>query len=176
MNKTEQSLAFMRRKFDMKLVKKKFDNKPSRVDRLKRKFDNDYSDSNIPKQGESMPIQDITGKTTPCMVAKPEDRKKTYSCVFSKRDSKGKTTPSLFKAKDTNVDVLESDCVNIFMYADDKSSQGPDAGTAVAMDSKQVDDKFKEIMQKKRKGMVKSLKNSDTWKKLGNYPKNELRH
>ena len=162
MSKTEQNLAYMRRKFDMKLVKKKFENKPSRVDRLKKRFDNSFSDPNTSscKPGEVMPIKDITGKTTPCMVAKPEkteDKKKTYSCVFSKRDSQRKTTPSLFKARDSNIDVLESDCVNIFIYADDKSSRGPDAGTAVAMDSKQVDDKFKEIMQKKRKGIINTI-------------------
>ena len=158
MSKTDQNLAYMRRKFDMKLVKKKFENKPSRVDRLKKRFDNSFLDPNScnnSKPGEIMPIKDITGKTTPCMVAKPdENKKKTYSCVFSKRESPGKTTQSLFKSGDSNIDVLESDCVNIFIYADDKSSRGPDAGSAVAMDSKQVDDKFKEIMQKKRKGIV----------------------
>ena len=142
------SKDYLRRKFDMKLVKKKFDDKPSRVDSLKKKFDHEFSDAPVSKTETNFPIKDITGKTTPSMIAKPEARKAS-PYVFSKREQKGKTTHCLFKTREAT-DVLESDCVNIYIYADDKSRE-PDAGTA--LDSKQVDDKFKEIMQK-RKGRL----------------------
>ena len=136
----------------MKLVKKKFDDKPSRVDKLKKKFDNDFSDILKKKDESDSPKMDITGKTTPCMISKNNAVSHTNTCQLSKSKPKGKTTAHcVFKSGRTTPDVLESDCVNIYIYADDQSSRGPDAGTA--LNSKQIDDKFKEIMQK-RKGNV----------------------
>ena len=136
----------------MKLVKKKFDDKPSRVDTLKKKFDNDFSDILKKKDESDSPKMDITGKTTPCMISKNNAVSHTNTCQLSKSKQKGKTTAHcIFKTGRTTPDVLESDCVNIYIYADDQSNRGPDAGTA--LNSKQIDDKFKEIMQK-RKGNI----------------------
>ena len=89
--------------------------------------------------GRSSPIRVASGRSTPVDINIKQSSGRSTPVDISIKSGQS-TTPT------PNDVSLKSDCVNIYIITDDKSKQNHESG----MEAKQVDDRFREILLKRK--------------------------